>query len=200
MTDLKDLMISRVRVSLLELFFAHGEAMYYVREITRLIREEINAVRRELDRMVGFGLLKSEQRGNRLYYRLNSRYLFFRELKQMVAKTTGLGKRIRQVRRKLGEVDYVIFSSKFVMGLKPTKGDVEVLIIGKVVMKELDLLIRQAEEKLDREINYTVLSAEEFDFRKTRRDPFVMEILYTPYVMIIGDETSFAHRKTPGLN
>ncbi len=200
MTDLKDLMISRVRVSLLELFFTHTEEMYYVREITRLIHEEINAVRRELDRMIGFGLLKSEQRGNRLYYRLNPRYLFFRELRQMVAKTTGLGKKIRQARRKLGEVDYVIFSGKFVMGLKPTQGDVEVLVIGKVVMKELDSIIKQAEEQLGREINYTVLSLEEFDFRKTRRDPFVMEILYQPYVMIIGNESSFAHRKIPGLD
>jgi len=199
MTDLQDLMISRVRVKLLELFFSHGEEMYYVREITRLIKEEINAVRRELDRMVGFGLLKSEQRGNRLYYRLNSRYLFFSELKQMVAKTTGLGKKIRQSKRKLGEVSFVIFSTKFVMGIKPAKDEVEILVVGKVVLKELDLLIKQEEEKLEREINYTVLSKEEFEFRKQRRDPFVMEILLTPYVMIIGDVVAFAQRKTPGL-
>ena len=200
MTDLKDLMISRVRVKLLELFFAGGEEMYYVRQITRLIKEEINAVRRELDRMVGFGLLKSEQRGNRLYYRLNPRYLFFNELKQMIAKTTGPGKKIRRAKRKLGEVNYVIFSSKFVMGQKPVKDEVEVFVVGKVVLKELDLLIKQEEEKRQREINYAVLSQEEFEFRKTRRDPFVMEILLTPYVMVVGDAVKFAQRQTPGLS
>ncbi len=199
MTDLQDLMISRVRVKLLKLFFAGGEDMYYVREITRLIKEEINAVRRELDRMVGFGLLKSEQRGNRLYYRLNSRYLFFNELKQMVAKTVGLGKKIRKAKRKLGEVNFVIFSSKFVLGKKPAKDEVEVFVVGTVVLKELDLLIKEEEKVLKREINYTVLSKEEFEFRKVRRDPFVMEILLTPYVMVIGDAVEFAQRKTPGL-
>lgn len=60
MADLQDLMISRVRVEMLELFFLNPEEMYYVRQITRLINEEINAVRRELDRMLGAGLLKSE--------------------------------------------------------------------------------------------------------------------------------------------
>ena len=77
MNSLQDFMISKVRVKMMELFFVHTEEMYYVREITRSIKEEINAVRRELDRMLTEGILKSEQRGNRLYYSLNTKYLFF---------------------------------------------------------------------------------------------------------------------------
>jgi len=39
--------------------------MFYVRELTRSTKEEINAVRRELDHLQKAGLLKSEKRGNR---------------------------------------------------------------------------------------------------------------------------------------
>ncbi|NCN87632.1 MAG: winged helix-turn-helix transcriptional regulator, partial [Candidatus Pacebacteria bacterium] len=72
--SLKDFMISKTRVKMFELFFTSPTEMYYVREITRHTKEEINAVRRELDRMVGYGLLRSEQRGNRVYYSLNKRF------------------------------------------------------------------------------------------------------------------------------
>ena len=41
MADLRDLVISRVRVKMLELFFNNTEEMYYVRQITREIKEEI---------------------------------------------------------------------------------------------------------------------------------------------------------------
>ena len=200
MTKIDDLMISKVRVKILQLFFSQQGNLFYVREITRLINEEINAVRRELDRMLGFGLLKSEQRGNRLYYRLNDRYLFHQELRQMVAKTTGLGTKIIQLTRKLGTLQFVMFSSKFAGGIAPTQGEVDVLVVGDVVLSELELLIKQEQERLNREINYTVFDEQEFIFRKTRRDPFIMDVLMTGRVMIIGSEVEFAERKIPGVN
>ncbi|KKU18537.1 MAG: Transcriptional regulator [Candidatus Pacebacteria bacterium GW2011_GWB1_47_8] len=184
---------------MLELFFNNTEEMYYVRQITREIKEEINAVRRELDRLLGAGVLKSEQRGNRLYYSLNKRYLFYQELQQIVVKSAGLGQKIRRLRRKLGDLTFVMFSGKFVRGVPPSPDEVEVLIVGAVVLPELQALMKEEEKRLGREVNYAVFTPEEFDFRKTRRDPFIMEILYNTRVMVIGSEDEFAHRQVQGL-
>lgn len=199
MTKLQDLFISRVRVKLLELFFTQTGEMYYVREITRLIHEEINAVRRELDRMVGFGLLKSEQRGNRLYYFLNQRYPYYQELQRMVAKSTGIGKKFNQLRRKLGTLEFVMFSDLFAVGQGGKQGEIDILVIGDVVLSEVDALIKEEQAERGREINYAVFSLEEFDFRKTRRDPFIMDVLYGGRVMVIGSEMEFVAKKLPGL-
>lgn len=196
---LKDFMISKTRVKMFELFFVHPDEMYYVREITRATGEEINAVRRELDRMLDYGLLRSEQRGNRIYYSLNKRYVFFDELQKMVAKTIGLGKKIRQLRRKLGEVEFVMFSGKFVKGAKPQRDEVDLLVIGDIVLPELEALVKDEQAKIGREINYAVFDSKEFDFRKTRRDPFIMDILMNSRVMIIGSSEDFAERKMPGV-
>ena len=184
----------------MELFFLHPEELYYVREITRLVKEEINAVRRELDKMLEYGLLKSEERGNRLYYNLNRKYVFYSELQRMIAKTTGIGLKIRKLKRKLGSVEFVMFSGRFVEGLNPRKDDVEVLIVGDIVIPELQAVMKEEEVRLGREINYSVLKKEEFEFRKTRRDPFVMEILYGTRVMVIGSEIDFTQRQIEGLS
>lgn len=200
MAELQDFMVSRVRVKMIELFYSNTEEMYYVREISRAIKEEINAVRRELDRMVGNGILKSEQRGNRLYYYLNKRYLYFSELMQMVAKTTGLGMQIRKLRRKLGTVSFAMLSLDFLKHIPPKQDEIDLLLIGDVVLPELSAIIKKEEEKLGREINFAVFDDEEFEFRKTRRDPFIMEVLYGSRVMIIGNEEEFVARKVPGLS
>ena len=200
MANLQDFMISRVRVKMVELFFTNPEDMYYVREITREIKEEINAVRRELDRMLGAGMLKSEQRGNRLYYFLNTRYPYFQELQQMAVKSTGLGKKIRRLRRKLGTLNFVMFSSKFVQNAQPRQGEVDILVIGEVVLPELSDLIKEEEKRIGREVNYAVFSNDEFEFRKTRRDPFIMDVLYGGRVMVVGSEADFVERKVPGLS
>jgi hypothetical protein len=199
MNSLQDFMISRVRVRMMELFFSHADEMYYVREITRATKEEINAVRRELDRMISCGLLKSEQRGNRLYYFLNKKYGFYQELQQMVVKSTGLGRKLLKARAKLGDVQFVMFSGKFVRGARPANEEIDVLVIGDIVLPELQAMIKEEESTLGREINFAVFSPDEFEFRKTRRDPFIMEILYGTRIMVLGNEDEFAERKLPGL-
>ena len=55
-------------------------------------------------------------------------------------------------------------------------------------MPELASIIRMEETKRGKEINYAVMSREELDFRKKRRDPFLLGILAGSRIMIIGDE------------
>ncbi|MDQ3008807.1 MAG: hypothetical protein M3Q81_04400 [bacterium] len=199
MNTLQDFMISKTRVKMMELFFTQPQEMFYVREITRATKEEINAVRRELERMLAYGLLKSEQRGNRLYYFLNPRYVYYQELQQMVVKGSGLGKKIRKLQRKLGTLEFVMFSGKFVQGIRPRQDEVDILIIGDVVLQELQLLIKDEEERIGREVNYAVFPLDEFNFRKTRRDPFIMDILYSSRVMLVGSEVEFVERQIVGV-
>lgn len=188
MENLADFMISRVRVKLYKLFFDQPQEMYYVRQLTRKTNEEINAVRRELERMERNGLIKKEKRGNRLYYYINNGYDYYEDLLSMVAKSTGLGLGIRKNRKKLGKIKFAMMSGKFVRRLKREPDDVDLLVVGEIVLPELQILIQQEESRLKTEVNYTVMSEEEFGFRKTRRDPFLLTILSSSRVMIIGDE------------
>lgn len=173
----------------MELFFSNLEEMYHVRGIVREIKEEINAVRRELTRLEGAGLLKKEPRGNRVYYWVRPDYPLFGDLIAIVSKSTGLGSAIIENRNKIGKLIYVMFSGRFVRGKsRKREEDVDILVVGEVVLPELATIIRAEESKRGKEVNYTVMSKEEFEFRKKRRDPFLLGILAGSRTMIIGDE------------
>lgn len=190
MADLTDIITSRVRVKLIELFLSDITELYHVRGITRKAGEEINAVRRELERLHQCGFLSSEMRGNRLYYWVRKEYDFFGDLLSIVAKSTGIGKEIIENKKKVGKLAYVMFSGKFTRRKKRKKDDeVDILIVGNdVILPELAAVIRKEESIRGHEINYTVMSRDEFIFRKKRRDPFLLGILSESRVMIIGDE------------
>lgn len=194
MPDLSDFMISRVRVKLYHIFFANITEMYYVRELTRQTGEEINAVRRELTRMEKAGVIKKESRGNRLYYFANAQYDFFEDVLSLIAKTTGIGKSLRQSKLKLGKIKLAMLSGSYVRHQPRDENQVDLLIVGDVVMPELNLIIQQEEVERQLELNYTVMTAQEFQFRKNRRDPFVLQILTAPRIMIIGDQDSLLER------
>lgn len=188
MASLTDIITSKVRVKILDLFYSNLTEMYHVRGIVREVDEEINAVRRELERFEKVGILKKEPRGNRVYYFINRDYSGFGDLLSIVSKSTGLGKAIIEAKNKLGKISIVMFSGKFAR-LKPRKDDsVDILIVGEIVLPELAAIIRTFESKLGREINYTVMTREELDYRKKRRDPFLQGIFLGSRIMIIGDE------------
>lgn len=188
MASLTDIITSKVRVKILDLFYSNLTEMYHVRGIVREVGEEINAVRRELERFEKVGILKKEPRGNRVYYFINREYSGYGDLLQIISKSTGLGKAIVEAKNKLGKVSIVMFSGKFARR-KPRKDDsVDVLVVGEIVLPELAAIIRTYESKLNREINYTVMTKEELEYRKKRRDPFLQSILLGSRVMIIGDE------------
>ncbi len=185
---LKDIIISKVRVKLLEEFLKDSTQLIHVRDLVRRTEEEINAVRRELAHMESAGMVKKEPRGNRVYYWFRKDYPLYSDLVNLVGKTTGLGGAILKHRSRIGRVTFAVLSGKFIRRLNRNSDDVDLLVVGEIVLPELAAIIRVEEALRGYEINYTVMSEEEYKFRKTRRDPFLLGILYQSRVMIIGDE------------
>lgn len=187
---LSDLITSQSRIKLLNVFLSSPTDMYHVRELVRRTNDEINAVRRELQFLEKKGILVKEPRANRIYYSLSKTYPFHFDLLQIGAKTFGLGADILKNRAKLGKIKYVMFSGKFVRKQKENPEDVDLLVVGTVVLPELSLLVRNEERRLGTEINYTAMTEDEFNFRKKKNDPFILGILSGSRVMLIGDEES----------
>lgn len=183
-----DLLISKVRVKILELFMGSPNEAWHVREIVRRVDEEINAVRRELARLEKTGLLSSEWRANRRFYASKKDFIFYFELLSIINKSVGLGGSILKNRGKLGKIRYAMLSGSFVRGKPYAQNEVDLFLVGTIVLPELGAIVREEEARRSREINFTPMTEEEFAFRKSRRDPFVMSILSKPRVMLIGDE------------
>lgn len=186
------LFTSRVRLKLLEIFVPHPDQMFYVRQITRMVDEEVNAVRRELERLKSIGLLATEQRGNRLYYKVKPDFIFYSELLRMVGKTTGFGRELLENADKFGKIKFTTISLRFVRNIQPGPNDIDILIVGKVQLDMLQNIVRNYEEQLGHEVNYTVMTEDEFAFRKNRGDAFIRGVLAQPHLVLIGNEDELA--------
>jgi len=187
---LTDLITSKSRIKLLNVFFAEPAGMFHVRELVRRTGDEINAVRRELLFLEKKGILVREPRANRVYYSLSKNYPFYFDLLRMGSKLTGLGSAVLKNRVKIGRIKYAMFSGKFARRLEKKSADVDFIVVGTIVLPELAILIREEEKRLGREINYTVMTEEEFAFRKKKRDPFILSVLQGSRIMLWGDEES----------
>src|SRR3989344_7046163 len=147
---LEELFVSRVRVKILQLFLTSPQdSLFHVREIVRIVAEEINAVRRELARMEKFGMVTSEWRANRRLYRFKKDYTFYKELLSLVAKTVGLGGNLVKNKARLGKIKFAFVSTKFLKTGSSSPEDVKLLVVGSIVLPELQSII--ADEQAKRE-------------------------------------------------
>lgn len=185
---MEELFVSKVRVKLLKLFLSTEEQLLHVREIVRRTGEEINAVRRELLRMEKFGMVASEWRANRRLYHFRKDYIFYPQLLGFVAKTTGLGGAIVKSRAKLGRMKYAMISTRYVKNQPSETDDVDLLIVGQVVLPELQVIISDEQARRENEINYSYMDEAEFNFRVRRRDPFILKVITQPKIMLVGEE------------
>jgi|SRR3989344_5403463 len=188
---LKDLFVSDVRLKILELLLTRPEKQFHVRAIVRAVDAEINAVRRELFKLHNMGLLRKRQSGNRIYYKVDPANIYYSELLALVAKEQGIGGLLIRNAKDLGEIKFAVLSKTFLKGRKSSVLDVDLLIVGSVDLEVLKRLVSLAEKEHEREINYTVMSEEDFTFRKRKSDHFVTKILSQGRTMLIGDEEEF---------
>lgn len=188
---LDNIITSKARQKVLTYLYSGGvEFTPFVRQIVRGTKLEINAVRRELNKLSKVKLIKEEPRGNRLHYSLNMEHPLYYELAQVISKEVGLGSIIYKKRRRIGNIKFALLSLNFFLKTK-IEGSVDLLIVGDVYIKTLKDIIDKYQKDKSREVNYMVLSSEEFRILKDRRDSLLMSSLFQPRSILIGAQEKF---------
>ena len=185
---LKDIIPSKVRRKILELFFQNIDDSFYLREIVRKVEEEVNAVKRELDILHGAKVLTRERRMNKVFYTLNRNYQFFDEFLRIFTKTTTLAQLVGKNLSKLGKIRYISISTKYSRKQSIKEDEIYVLFVGIVVVPEVDSIMNEARKSFGWDINYTVMTDDELKFRKKNNDPFIWKFLKQPKIMLVGQE------------
>ena len=188
---LNEIFVSEVRVKILKLMLPAPEKPFHVRALVRAVGTEINAIRRELNRLTKLGLLKRRPSGNRVYFTVNTGSIYYPELLSLVSKENGLGQKIIQQSKQLGDVRFAILSRAFARGRVSSILDIDLFIVGSLNLEVLERIISEEEKSTGREVHYSVMGEDEFLFRKRKNDQFVMRILTQSRTMLLGDEEEF---------
>ena len=181
---------SKTRVKLLHLFLNNPEKSFYVREITRMIDEQINSVRRELANMVSVGIVQQDAIDNKLYYSVNEDYPYIKPLAAIFSdkNTEGAagGVSWKDSLGRMRGLRLAIISGKLVVG---SSSAVDLLLVGDhmsaVTIKNL---VKKIEKDRKIEINYAVISYDDFYYRMSVKDRFIMDIIRNKHSVLVDTE------------
>ena len=179
---LESLFGSRTRVKLLRLCLSNPDQRWFVRELTRLLHEQINSIRRELAHLEELGLLVSAQEQRKRYYQVNTKFTLYPELKALFIKARVTLERdlVERICRS-ADVTSVSLHGYFV---DDPASAIDLFIVGTMKQKQLQLLLDEFKAQFGKELRYTYMSPSEYRYRQDVTDKFLFTILNSPHIVI----------------
>jgi len=172
---LKALFSSQTRIKLLSVFLLHPEEEYFIRQLTRMLNEQINSIRRELENLREIGLVKARNKNRKKFYKADTSFLFFEELRSMFGKEVKGGESATVLAlKKLPGLQYLELAGSFV----GTHSKVDLLIVGDVKKEVIEMLLSQ--DPSMRNVKYSHFTKADFLYRLSLRDRFILEIVNDP--------------------
>lgn len=159
---LESIITSKTRIKLLLKFFLNSQTKSYLRNLEQEFGESSNAIRVELNRLEGAGLLKTEVTGNRKYFCANTEHPLFNDINNILKKFVGIDQLIEKITSRIGNLEAAYLTGEFAIG--KDSPIIDLLLIGNNLdTAYISQLVEKAGEYIDRKIRYLILSYNQMD-------------------------------------
>jgi predicted nucleotidyltransferase len=178
------------RQAVLRLLFGHTDRRFYQRQIIRSVQLGSGTVQRELEQLVGAGILTRTVEGRQTYFQANRACPVFEELHGLIRKTFGVAQVLQSGLAVLADrIQLAFIYGSVATGGETSGSDVDVMVIGeKVSMDDVVPVLAEAQRDLAREVNPSVYRTAEFCRKLAQGQHFLSGVVSGPKVFLIGDE------------
>jgi DNA-binding transcriptional ArsR family regulator len=187
-------LFGKTRRRVLGLLFGNPDESFYVRDIVRRSGAAQGAIARELDALLGAGLLWRREDGRNVYYQANKQAPVFPELERLVAKTIALSDAVREALAPLAA--HIAFAVIFGAGARgPVKSSraIDLLVIGDVRPAE----VGDALATMKQAVQPKVYPLTEFRKKVADNPRFFAGFFSEPPLFVAGEPDAFRRLGAP---
>jgi predicted nucleotidyltransferase len=187
---LADALFTPVQQRVLRFLFGQPDRRFQSAELIRLAKSGVGAVHRQLARLEKAGLVDVTRIGNQKHYQARRGSPVFAELQGLVAKTVGI---VQPLRESLAASAHLIHAAfvygSLARGSDHAGSDIDLMVISDVLRyPELFEALQDAESRLARRINPTVMTVADWRVRTASKSPFAARIAARPKLFVIGSD------------
>ena len=169
--------------------FGQPDRSYHLSELRRLTGLGSASLQRELNRLAGAGLVRTERVGNLRRFQANPQSPVYGELVGLTCKTLGLELVLREALLPLiPDLKAAWVYGSVAKQTDTAQSDIDLMLIGENLLlgRVLELLV-PLEAQLGRKIYPTCYTPADFERRRAEPDSFVNRVLAQPILPLIGD-------------
>ncbi len=190
-TGLADALFTTTQQRVLALLFGQPARSFFATELIELTGSGSGAVQRELKRLTSSGLVTVKRIGNQKHYQANPESPVFEELRGLVVKTVALAEPIRQALEPLADrIELALLYGSVAKGTDTAQSDIDILIVAEeVTLEDVYSALAPVETDLDRKINPTLYTSQEFAARKASKNAFLTRVISGEHLVLLDGKT-----------
>lgn len=176
---------------MLRFFLQNPDQEYTYAEIVRRNMLKGN-IKGEVEKLKKIKFISRHVHKGKISYVLNQGFSFYPELKNLISKSNVYPqcKSIANV-GKIGNIKLAAISGVFI---NYQKGKADMIIVGDDIRRaKLKNLMSSLEAEIGKEIDFVLMSSEEFKYRLNMLDKFILEFLEGPHEELINKITGLKH-------
>jgi len=187
-SGLADALFTKTQQRLFSLLFGQPNRTFLATELIRLAGIGRGTVQRELKRLIGTGLVTATPVANQKHLRANPDSPIFEELVGIVRKTIGLVEPLREaLQQAKPRIRVAILYGSVARHTDTAASDIDLLIVSDhLTLEDTYEMLAPVEKQLDRKINPTLYTTQEFDRRRKRQNRFLSAVLDGEHQVLIG--------------
>jgi len=182
---------SRGRAEVFRLLFGASSQELHLRELERRTGLAVGTIQHEVRKLEHLRLIVGRKDGNRICYSANRSHPLYKDICNLVSKTSGLIAVLSETLLREGVVSAFVFGP-FARGEGRAVGDIDVMLIGDVAPDMVSDWLNGVSEKLDRIVRPHVLDVGEFRRWRESGDDFLNRVLDSPKLFVVGDKDELA--------
>jgi predicted nucleotidyltransferase len=186
-TGLADALFTSTQQRVLGLLFGQPDRSFYVTQLMELAGSGRGAVQRELQRLERANLVSAQMHGNQKHYRANQQSPLFAEIRSIVRKTVALEEPLAAAVKSLpGKVHLGLIYGSVAKRTDTSASDIDLLLVAdELTLEDVYSALSSAERLLDRKVNPTLYTSEEFE-RRRGTNAFLKRVLSGPVIVLSG--------------
>lgn len=185
---LENIFGSRERARLVRFFIQNPQQIFIFSEIIKKNMLKSSKTRSELQNLLKIKFILKRTKKGKNFYQLNLNFNFYPELRNLVIKanTYPQCKSLERL-KKIGNMKLIVISGVFI---NYTKGKADMILVGDSISKaKLRNVMKNLEAEIGKEINFVLMTMDEFKYRMNMLDKFVLGFLEGPHEEIVNKIT-----------
>lgn len=182
---LESLFGSKEKMRLIRFFLLNPEHEYRFNEITKRNMLNFQKTKKELDTLKRIHFIMKRVRKGKIFYTLNQNFQFYPELKNLISKANiyPQSENLSKVKN-IGNIRLAVISGAFI---NYPKSKADMILVGDGISRaKLRNLMNNLEAEIGKEIDFVLMTGDEFKYRLNMLDKFILDFLEGPHEEVIN--------------
>jgi len=188
-----DALFPKTRQAILAAVYSDPAREWYLSDLARHLGVTPSSLQREVVRLVGAGILRRREDGNRAYYAAETKSPIFGDLRGLLMRTAGLRDvLVKSLDPFRGRIDVAFVYGSLARHEEMPTSDIDLMVIGRIGLAELAPALKEAEGRLLRPVNPSLYTPEEIAEKLAAGHHFLKTVMSKEKLFVLGGKDDLA--------